>query len=95
MTFTGAIAAVAQGRWDNLKALTGDVTVRDPCLGPTPLVEAVHPWVPFENGQEVAQLLAQMAISGVDAAVAAVPQQQRTRRLRWSPNGFSARSGRP
>ncbi|MGV8024885.1 hypothetical protein PJO54_29075, partial [Mycobacterium kansasii] len=46
--FTGALAAVGQGRWDTLKALAVDTTVlntyRDHRL---PLVDAVTPYAPF------------------------------------------------
>lgn len=49
---TVSLASTASGRWDNLKALILNTTVRDPRLPqPVSLLDATDPYRPFENNQ--------------------------------------------
>lgn len=60
-TFTGSLAAVSQGNWAALKALTVDATVHAPYQegSAQPVIELVTPWAPFSSmGDDVQQLLA-------------------------------------
>lgn len=71
--FTGALAAVGQGRWDNLKALVVDTTImnryQDQRL---PLVDAITPYAPFaaDTGLWIPNTLARSADHDEDPATA-------------------------
>jgi hypothetical protein len=71
-TFTAALAAAGQGRWDNLKALLVDVTVPQPYgEGRVPLAEAENPWTPFGDlGHVLPSVVARVAKTGEDARTA-------------------------
>lgn len=73
-TFTGSLAAVSQGNWAALKALTVDATVHAPYQegSAQPVIELVTPWAPFSSmGDDVQQLLAYGETKGEDFATVA------------------------
>jgi len=71
LTVTTAIAATAQGRWDNLRALVIDNTVPAPYQGQAPILRVVTPHAPFPSSPPwVQNTLARAAIHNEDGAVA-------------------------
>ncbi|MFE5564801.1 toll/interleukin-1 receptor domain-containing protein [Amycolatopsis japonica] len=71
-TFTVALAAVGQRRWDNLKALLVDVTVpHRHGQGREPIIDAETPWGPFDDQSHLLpNIVARAAREGVDARTA-------------------------
>lgn len=70
-TFTAALAAIGQGRWDNLKTLLVDVTIPSKSGdGASTLVQAENPWVPFPDWRYLLpSLVARSAMTGKDPRV--------------------------
>jgi hypothetical protein len=64
--FTGAMAAVGQGRWDNLRALVWDTAVPSAVDGGQQrLIDASHPYRPFDGTSNlVTNALARSAVVG-------------------------------
>ncbi|MFI9453376.1 toll/interleukin-1 receptor domain-containing protein [Amycolatopsis sp. NPDC052450] len=71
-TFTVALAATGQGRWDNLKTLLVDVSVPQRYgEGREPLVQAEAPWRPFDDhSQLLPNVIARLAQFGEDPRTA-------------------------
>jgi hypothetical protein len=71
-TFTAALAASGQGRWDNLKTLVVDVVVSQRYgEGHEPLVVVENPWTPFGDlGHLLPNVIARAAKTGEDASTA-------------------------
>ncbi|WP_295787931.1 toll/interleukin-1 receptor domain-containing protein [uncultured Microbacterium sp.] len=62
---TGGVASYAQGRWDLLSSLA--VETRVPVYDETvSLVDAIHPYVPFPDAEQVPNVLARSAIEAAD-----------------------------
>jgi hypothetical protein len=59
---TAALAAGSARKWDNLKALVVDPSVRHPHqLQPQSMLEATNPWAPFDDAGWTANVLARAA----------------------------------
>jgi hypothetical protein len=73
-TFTSALAASGQARWDNIKSLLVDVTFPDEYNGISrALVQVEHSWVPFEDWRDlVPNVLARAASDGKEPSEAFV-----------------------
>lgn len=60
--FTGALAAAAQGQWDNLRVLAVDSTVPTSAERKVALVDAPNPYVPFGHDDLAAHVLARSIV---------------------------------
>jgi len=68
---TAAVAGVSARRWDNVKALLVDPSVRDRYQNkPLAVLEATDPYSPFDNQNWTANTLARHAIEGIPLAEA-------------------------
>ena len=68
---TAGLGAVSAGRWSTLKALVGDVTVRNPRYNDSePLLSSTNPWTPFGN-DGIANTFARASLTGADPVTAA------------------------
>ena len=63
---TGAVAAHASGRWDNLHALTS-VMIPDAGRGGEPVLNLVTPWHAFDSNETLPNVLARSERDGSDA----------------------------
>lgn len=71
--FTGTLAAIGQGRWDNLKSLVVDTTIMNKYQDQRlPLVDVVTPYAPFaeDSGGWVSNTLARSVAHGEDPSAA-------------------------
>ena len=63
-----AMTCVAGGKWDNLRALLAERTIKDRYQEGTELLfEATYPYKPFDNGQLISMSLAHSAKTGENA----------------------------
>ncbi|MFC0112577.1 toll/interleukin-1 receptor domain-containing protein [Kibdelosporangium aridum] len=71
-TFTVALSASGQGRWDNLKALLVDITLPGDYRNDRhSLIEAENPWTPFSNAADLLpSVVARVAKTGEDPKTA-------------------------
>lgn len=68
-TVAASVAAIAAGRWDNLKALVADPVVSDPNQGKVPLLEVVWPYASFRStGDVLPNVLCRSATRSEDPA---------------------------
>ncbi|PPI02664.1 hypothetical protein C5C95_00200 [Rathayibacter sp. AY1B7] len=64
----GGLAAHAQGRWDNVRALAIDTQVSTNGSAPAPLVDVIYPYGPFEDPEWVPNVLARSTLGSSDPA---------------------------